>query len=85
MKPDYKLNDLIVDSEFIETKNSGIVKYTFASFGDLEKFWIGNFDYHTVNLHDACSRGVTVGDYTGVVRDSVGATPDLDVKLPRKR
>ena len=46
MKPDYKLNDLIVDSEFIETKNSGIVKYTFASFGDLEKFWIGNFDYH---------------------------------------
>ena len=46
MKPDYKLNDLIVDSEFIETKNSGLVKYTFASFEDLEKFWVGNFDYY---------------------------------------
>ena len=46
MKPDYTLNDLIVDSEFIETKNSGIVKYTFASFEDLEKFWVGNFDYY---------------------------------------
>ena len=45
MKPDYTLNDLIVDSEFIETKNSGIVKYTFASFEDLEKFWEGSFDY----------------------------------------
>ena len=45
MKPDYKLNELIVDTEFIETKNSGIVKYTFASFEDLEKFWVGSFDY----------------------------------------
>ena len=45
MKPDYELNELIVDSEFIETKNSGIVKYTFASFEDLEKFWEGSFDY----------------------------------------
>ena len=46
MKPDYELNELIVDSEFIETKNSSMVKYTFASFEDLEKFWVGNFDYH---------------------------------------
>ena len=46
MKFDYKLNDLIVDSEFIETKNSGIVKYTFANFEDLEKFWVGSFDYY---------------------------------------
>ena len=46
MKPDYTLNDLIVDSEFIETKNSSMVKYTFASFEDLEKFWEGNFDYY---------------------------------------
>ena len=46
MKPDYTLNDLIVDSEFIETKNSGLVKYTFASFEDLEKFWEGNFEYY---------------------------------------
>ena len=46
MKPDYKLNDLIVDSEFIETKNSSMVKYTFANFEDLEKFWVGSFDYY---------------------------------------
>ena len=46
MKPDYKLNDLIVDSEFIETKNSSMVKYTFANFEDLEKFWEGSFDYY---------------------------------------
>ena len=45
MKPDYTLNDLLVDSEFIETENSGMVKYTFASFEDLEKFWEGSFDY----------------------------------------
>ena len=45
MKPDYTLNDLIVDSEYIETENSGMVKYTFANFEDLEKFWVGSFDY----------------------------------------